>query len=260
MTNDRAAMTSNETGSAAANIADALASVVLELAPGSRIPSEAQLAEEHGVSRVTMREAVKIVAGRGLLELARGRRAIVRQPDAAGLGHFMSSIVRNDPEGMLQLVEARMSIEVQCAGLAALRAVADDIAEMAEALGEMRDAAAQTRLQADEFEARFHAADVRFHKAVAKASQNGILIGILSAMVPALQRSFFMSRKGRDLQGQTSEYTIHAHQRILDYIEAHDQPGAEAAMRVHITDARRDMRTAVFGRPAEAGSGALNSA
>jgi DNA-binding FadR family transcriptional regulator len=233
----------DETGTATAGVADELVRMILGLAPGSSIPSEAELAVRHGVSRVTVREAVKMVAGRGLLELARGRRAVVREPDAEALGQFMASIVQNDPEGMIHLTEARMSVEVQCAGLAAQRADAADIGAISGALNDMHRA--EQRMDASalpDADVEFHAADVRFHEAVAAASKNRILVGVLTAMVPALQKSFLLTRQNRAVRGQSSEHVVHAHQRILDCIEAGDQAGAEAAMRVHLTDARRDLQ------------------
>lgn len=245
MANDPIIRKRDDAGTATAGVADELVSMILGLSPGSRIPSEGELAIRHGVSRVTVREAVKMVAGRGLLELARGRRAVVREPDAQALGQFVTSIVQNDAEGMLQLVEARMSLEVQCAGLAALRADAEDVRDITAALADMRETVRHGHVLDADSEGEFHAADVRFHQAVAAASKNRILIGLLGAMAPALQRSLFVIRKGRDYRGQTAEHTIYAHQRVLDCIQAADQPGAEAAMRVHLTDSRRDIQAAL---------------
>lgn len=242
MTNEPTGRRRDETGTATAGVADELVRMILGLAPGSRLPSEAELAVRHGVSRVTVREAVKMVAGRGLLDLARGRRAVVREPDPVALGQFMASIVQNDAEGVQLLTEARMSVEVQCAGLAAKRADRDDIAAITVSLGAMRHAA-EGQAPTD-VENAFHDADIAFHEAVALASKNRILAGILRAMVPALQKSFGLLRRHRTENGQSSEMVIIAHQRILDCIRAGDQPGAEAAMRVHLTDVSRDLRGA----------------
>jgi GntR family transcriptional regulator, transcriptional repressor for pyruvate dehydrogenase complex len=213
--------------------------MILGLTPGSSIPSEAELATHHGVSRVTIREAVKMVAGRGLLDLARGRHAVVREPDAEALGHFMASIVQNDAAGVLLLTEARMSVEVQCAGLAAQRASHTDIAAIADSLINMRRIL--TGPDAETANLEFHDADIAFHAAVAEASKNRILSGILKAMVPALQKSFGLLRDHRTEMGLSSEQVVIAHQRILDCIRASDHAGAEAAMRVHLTDVRRDL-------------------
>lgn len=235
-----------ETGTATASVADELVRMILgQMVPGASLPSEAELAIHHGVSRVTVREAVKMVAGRGLLDLARGRRAVVREPDASALGEFMHYIVQSDPRGVFDLVEIRMSLEVQSAGLAARRATRPALAAIESALKGMREA--RPMLDNGEDELAFHEADVGFHQAVALASGNRILMSLFEAMAPALKRSFFMSRRGRQLMGQTSEHTILSHQRILHCIRAADVAGAEAAMRVHLTDANREMRAALDG-------------
>ena len=243
---DPAAKKREEPGTATASVADELVRMILgQMMPGASLPSEAELAIQHGVSRVTVREAVKMVAGKGLLDLARGRRAVVKAPDAAALGEFMTYIVQSDPRGVFDLVEIRMSLEVQSAGLAARRATRPALAAIESALQAMREA--QPMLDSGEDELTFHEADAGFHQAVALASGNRILMGMFEAMAPALKRSFFMSRRGRQLMGQTSEPTILSHQRILQAIRAGDVPGAEAAMRLHLTDANREMRAALDG-------------
>jgi len=186
-----------------------------------------------------------MVAGKGLLDLARGRRAVVKAPDAAALGEFITYVVQNEPSGVLDLVETRMSLEVQAAGLAARRGIHPAIEAIEAALHDMRNA--QRAPDGDEDEAAFHETDVGFHHAVALATGNRIMIGFFEAMAPAVRGSFFMSRRGRQLRGQGQEHTIHAHQRIYDCIAAGDVAGAEAAMRVHLTDAARDMRAAMDG-------------
>lgn len=236
----------DETGTATASVADELVRMILgTMVPGASLPSEAELAVQHGVSRVTVREAVKMVAGKGLLDLARGRRAVVKAPDASALGEFISYIVQSDASGVFDLVETRMSLEVQAAGLAARRAMRPALADIEQALLGMREA--QRGVDGGEDEQAFHEADVGFHHAVALASGNRIIIGLFEAMAPSVRRSFFMSRRGRQLRGQGVEHTIHAHQRIFDCIAAGDVPGAEAAMRVHLSDAARDMRAALEG-------------
>ena len=242
-----AAKKREEAGTAPASVADALVRMILgQMVPGASLPSEAELALHHGVSRVTVREAVKMVAGKGLLALARGRRAVVKAPDASALGEFMSYIVQSDPKGVFDLVEIRTSLEVQAAGLAARRATRPALAAIENTLKAMREAESGS---GGEDEQAFHEADVGFHQAIALASGNRILVGLFEAMAPALKRSFFMSRRGRQLRGQTSEHTILAHRRILDCIVAGDPVSAEAAMRLHLADAGRDMRAALDGEP-----------
>src|SRR5690349_7477989 len=103
-------------------VAESLAQIVLtEMAPGSSIPSEGDLALRFEVSRLTIREAIKMLAGRGLLEVSRGRSAIVREPNGIALTDYIASHVQGDPKGLFDVLELRLSLEVQSASLAARR-------------------------------------------------------------------------------------------------------------------------------------------
>src|SRR4051812_11771356 len=107
---------------AAESVAEAMAQMVLGgMAPGSSLPSEGDLAIRFEVSRLTVREAVKMLAGRGLLDVGRGRRAIVKEPTGVAFSDFLSTVIQNDPKGLFDLIELRMSLEVQSATLAARR-------------------------------------------------------------------------------------------------------------------------------------------
>src|SRR3569833_2139642 len=118
-TTDRAA----GTPTAASAVAETLAQMVLtQMAPGTSLPSEGDLATQFAVSRLTVREAVKMLAGRGLLDVGRGRRAIVKEPSGVGFSDFLSTVIRNDAKGLFDLIELRLSLEVQSATLAARRA------------------------------------------------------------------------------------------------------------------------------------------
>ena len=232
-----------DTGTATESVADELVRMILgTMVPGASMPSEAELAVQHGVSRVTVREAVKMVAGRGLLDLARGRRAVVREPDASAFGEFVSFVVQNDPKGVFDLVETRMSFEVQAAGLAARRATRPALTGIERMLDGMREA--MPGCDSAEGDLAFDEADLGFHHAIAVATGNRILIGVFEATAPAVRRSFAMSQRGRRVRGQSSEHTVVAHQRIFECIVAGDVAGAEAAMRVHLTDAARGKRGA----------------
>jgi GntR family transcriptional repressor for pyruvate dehydrogenase complex len=241
-----------EGGSAASAIAGELVQMIIgQMQPGASLPSEGELSARFGVSRVTVREAVKMLAGRGLLDLARGRRAIVREPDGTALGDFISWILQYDPKGMFDLVEVRLSLEVHSVALAAKRANRPALAAIESRLQAMRDAAVLMDAADGDTAAElaFHKADVGFHEALAMASSNRILISLFEAMALPLQRSFFMSRRGRQQRGRDSKQTIEAHERILACVRAGDVAAAEAAMREHLDDAGRDM-LAAFNGPA----------
>jgi DNA-binding FadR family transcriptional regulator len=242
-----------EGSTAAATVADDLVRrIVAGLPPGSSLASEAELAAGYGVSRVTVREAIKMLAGRGLLDLGRGRRAVVREPDGAALGEFMSWVVQYDPKGVFDLVEVRLSLEVQSAGLAARRATRPALAAIEATMAAMRAAAGPLDAGDPAAETAFHKADVGFHEAVAMAGGNRILTCLFEAMALPLRQSFFMSRRGRELRGQTSAHTLAAHAAIIERVRARDPLGAEEAMRAHLADSGRDLRAAFAALPARA--------
>jgi len=216
---------------AAMAVAEALARIILtEMSPGISLPSEAELATRYDVSRLTIREAVKLLEGRGLLAIARGRKAVVREPDGAAFADFLSSVIRYDPKGLFDLVEVRLSLEVQSATLAAKRATRAGIAAIESELQGMRDTlGAPGTTMTHEQELEFHTHDVGFHEAVAMPLREG----------------FFISRRGHEQRGHTLHDTIEAHQRILDCIKAGNSRSAAEAMRSHLKDTERDIRAAL---------------
>ncbi|ODT82938.1 MAG: hypothetical protein ABS76_05275 [Pelagibacterium sp. SCN 64-44] len=232
---------------AAMAVADALAETILtEMAPGMSLPSEAELATHHDVSRLTIREAVKLLEGRGLLALARGRKAVVRQPDGAAFADFLTSVIRYDPKGLFDLIEVRLSLEVQSATLAAKRATRAGIAAIESELQGMRDMlGAPGQEMSYEQEHGFHTHDVGFHEAVALASSNRVLGFLFEAMGQPLREGFFISRRGHEHRGHTLADTVIAHQRILDCIKDGNGRAAGEAMRMHLKDTERDIRVAL---------------
>ena len=240
---------------AAVAVADALARVILgELGPGSTLPSEAELAATYDVSRLTIREAVKLLEGRGLLVIARGRKAVVREPDGAAFADFLSSVIRYDSKGLFDLIEVRLSLEVQSATLAAKRATRAGIAAIESELQGMRDTVGiRGEPMTHEQEQTFHTHDVGFHEAVALASGNRVMGFLFEAMAQPLREGFFISRRGHEQRGHTLHDTIEAHQRVLDCIKAGNGRAAGEAMRLHLKDTERDIRVALSqlaGRPA----------
>jgi GntR family transcriptional repressor for pyruvate dehydrogenase complex len=232
---------------AASIVADHLAQMILgELSPGSTLPSEADLAVRYDVSRLTIREAVKRLEGRGLLVIARGRKAVVREPDGAAFADFLTSTIRYDPKGLFDLVEVRLSLEVQSASLAAKHATRASVAAIESELQGMRDTLGQSGgTLSPSLETRFHGHDVGFHAAIALASGNRVLGYLFEAMALPLQEAFFISRSGHQQRGHTPADTIEAHQRILDCIGAGNGRAAGEAMRLHLKDTERDIRAAL---------------
>lgn len=244
-----------DTGSgttATTTVAEALADMVLtEMAPGMSLPSEGDLATRFDVSRLTVREAIKMLAGRGLIDVGRGRRAVVIEPSGRGFADYLTTVIRNDPKGLFDLIELRMSVEVQSATLAARRVTRAGMAALETSIDGMRAAAEDGKRGIDSIgsEVRFHQHDVGFHEAVALSSGNRLISHLFEAMAEPLQRSFSLSRRGHDARGYTIDDTIAAHVAVLEAIRGGNPKAAGIAMRVHLEDTERDIRQALSGRP-----------
>lgn len=234
-----------DTRPAGVSVADRLTEYVLrDLSPGMSLPSEAELALRYGVSRVTIREAVKMLAGRGLLDVGRGRRAIVRQPDGSVFGDFLSSLIKSDPKCLFDLIQVRRSLEIQSVTMAARKASRAGITAAEAALARMQAAAAEVNEGRDGAEIRFHQADVDFHEALALASGNRVLSYLFEGMASPLRESFYASRRGQQLRGLSLADSVAVHTHILACVSSGDAKGAAEAMSKLIDDAERDIRAA----------------
>jgi GntR family transcriptional repressor for pyruvate dehydrogenase complex len=212
-----------------------------KLEPGESLPSESELSAELGVSRLTVREGVRTLEARALLEVSHGRRPVVAYPNAAPLHDFFSASVRRDPRALLELLEVRLAIEVHTAELAARHATKADIAALEAALEAMRR-------DVDDEDA-FNAADVRFHAAIAAASGNRMLSFIVEGMEEPLHTSRLASIQGFRAQSADLAALVQSHQIIYERIAQRDATGAGAGMRRHLIGTRKDLRAAFALRP-----------
>ena len=205
------------------------------LEPGELLPSEVQLAEALGVSRLSVREATRALEARGLLEISKGRRPRVAAPNGSLVGDFFKSAVRRDPRALLDLLEVRRALEVHIASLAARRAGQRHIADLEQSINAMRGAD-------QEFEA-FHTADVRFHENLAAASGNELLVFLIEALAEPLRASRQRSFAGHQARGGGIDDVIQQHQTILEAIQARKPKQAAQAMRDHLQQTEQDLRT-----------------
>ena len=204
------------------------------LEPGETLPSEGQLAEALGVSRLSVREATRALEARGLLEISKGRRPRVAAPNGSLVGDFFKSAVRRDPRALLDLLEVRRALEVHIASLAARRASQRHVADLELSINAMRAAE-------QEFEA-FHTADVRFHENLAAASGNDLLVLLIEAFADPLRASRHRSFAGHQARGGRVADVIQQHETILDAIKARNPKQAAQAMRDHLQQTEQDLR------------------
>ncbi|MCL4531861.1 MAG: FadR family transcriptional regulator [Actinobacteria bacterium] len=202
------------------------------LRQGEKLPPERELATRFGVSRAVVRESIKLLEERGLLEPRSGRGAFVTTPgfgpmtSSLNVAYHMQDCTAND------LYEARWCLESFIVGLATQRATETDVAKMEAAIAVMD----RNLDHPDEFVR----ADVEFHAALAAATHNP-LFAVMSQ--PLVQMILTMGHLGFSY-GRVLERHQN-HQRLLDCIRNRDVDGAEAIIHHHL-----DLSRYAFAEPA----------
>jgi len=197
-----------------------------QVAPGDRLPPERVLCERFGVSRTVVREAVRALETKGLVEGRPGSGVYVSKQSAQPAAQLLGLAIQSDADlTWADVMEARRALEVEIAGLAAQRRTDADLAALRRALDDHRAALGAP----DRADAGAHA-DVRFHAALAVASHNGVMPILLGAIEGVLLEARRVSMR---LERALREGITH-HARILRAVDKGDPDGARAAMLAHL--------------------------
>jgi GntR family transcriptional repressor for pyruvate dehydrogenase complex len=227
-------------------LADRVAGVLTEsivsgrLEPGAKLPTERELCEQFGVSRPVVREAVRSLIAKGLLADSPRRGHVVTALGRDAVTESLTLYLRGRRLDYTKLMEVRAVIEVENAGRAAERATPED-------LDALKVAAAVLTKGLDAEQAAI--ADVGFHRAIATATGNeffGVLLDSIREVLITVQLPTLAEPK-------IVASAIRHHQRIFDEIAKHDRDGAQAAMRRHLADAERGMRSVARSRGLDGG-------
>jgi GntR family transcriptional repressor for pyruvate dehydrogenase complex len=200
-----------------------------KLHPGDQLPSERELAEQFAVSRTAVREAVKTLREKGLVEIETGRGTFITASTSKTLRNTLDWMVKTgEGDHKADLVQVRAILEPEIAAIAASMATEDDIADLQNAVDAM-DAALDS---ADDY----IEADLEFHLALANATQNRLIPTLIDPIVDLLreQRKRIFLVEGGAQRGQ-----FH-HKRILEAIRNHDASAARQAMLAHLDQVRDD--------------------
>jgi len=199
------------------------------LKPGDQLPAERELAQRFGVSRTAVREAVKALREKGLVEAYTGRGTFVTDGTSQVVRQSLDLMLRiGQQEGPKYLAELRQILEPEIAALAAKR-----IEE--QLLGTMREAVAVMERSLHDPDAYIEA-DLDFHLALAEAAANPIVLSLLDSIVGLLreQRLRIFNVDGGPERGQ-----FH-HKRILEAIEQRDPVKARSATQDHLQQVLED--------------------
>jgi DNA-binding FadR family transcriptional regulator len=207
------------------------------LPPGSKLPPEADLAAELGLSRNLAREAVKALAVARVLEVRRGDGTYVTslQPSLLleGIGGAVD-LLQSDSDALLDLMEVRRLLEPVATGLAATRISDEGLAEVKRHLDAMREAR-------DDVE-RLNAHDAAFHRAVVAATGNESLVTLLEGVSGRTLRA----RIWRGLvDAQAAGRTLAEHEAIFTALASRDAALSQAAALLHVSSTEQWLRTHV---------------
>lgn len=202
------------------------------LLPGERLPAERALAEGLGVSRVTVREALRVLQGEGLLTTRRGSTGTVVSPTAAALDSAVGD--EEYARRLGDVFELRLAVEAMGAGLAAQRGTPDDLAVL--------DSCQQALTASADVHA-FRRADSEFHLALARMSGNALLVQVTEDL-----RAAAFARLDRDDLAVIHESTIRGHAAVIAAVRARDAAAASVAMTAHVEEARREVEAALTAR------------
>jgi GntR family transcriptional regulator, transcriptional repressor for pyruvate dehydrogenase complex len=215
-------------------IAEYLITTARELAPGSKLPSENQLARQFGVSRSAVREAVSGVASRGLLEIRKGAGMFVRAPLIGNLE--FGGVDYSNLANTAKLLEIRAGLDAAAARIAAIRRTADEV----KFLQEMNVAASRADLAITEAVE----ADLAFHLAIVRATQNEYFVSIQTFLLEHLRAGIHFTRTLESYSKEMVEEVQREHTEILQAIEDQDSDRAARLAEQHVRNARSRMRSA----------------
>lgn len=197
-----------------------------QLSHGDRLPTESQLMAEQGLSRTVVREAISGLNAAGLVETRHGIGTFILGPSIGALQIDVFAI--KTTRGVLDVLELRIALEVESAGLAAHRRSDAQLAEMRSTLDELNDKSTHGKAAAS--------ADFRFHLCIAQASGNRYFADIVQSLGGGIiPRSRINSTAvARGDQANYTHRLQYEHEAIYSAIARRDLEGARVAMYLHL--------------------------
>ena len=210
-------------------IADRLAEMIVHgrFAPGDKLPSEPELSHELNVSRTTLREALRILSTRGLVEVRRGVGTFVTESRNIHADYDILKI-QNTNVNTKDLYEMRLMFEPQAAYYAALRASSEELNEIFRCC-ELND---QMIRSADP---QWDETEQKFHNSIASATHNPFITALLPVFNRAIHHGILLANEAPEV----AEMTLHDHRVLVQYIRERNPEGAKTAMQLHIINTMR---------------------
>jgi DNA-binding FadR family transcriptional regulator len=204
-----------------------------DITPHAALPPEAQLAREAGVSRLTVREALKSLQTQNIIYIKRGLGTFVNPTELwTGIDAILraASLDTSPDQAALRLLEVRRMVETGASELAAAHHTPEDLERMDNAIAEMTQAHGIQNLDG------LVTADLAFHDAVLRASANPFVLVLMSQ----LGRLLYVMRRQTSAHPDVQRHAIDHHQLVRDAIATGDPETARKAMEAHINQTLED--------------------
>ena len=198
--------------------------IVERMKPGDMLPPERELAENFGVSRSSVRDAIRRLELVGMVEPRQGSGTVVREVSTDNLINPLTTVLLQKRKLVVELLDVRKMLEPPLAARAASHASATDMAEMEDILRRQDEKLRRGQVAIEE--------DNEFHYTIAMASENSVVLKILDVLMDLLRES---RERALQVEGRPQK-SIAGHRRILAAIKRHDPLAAELAMRRHIEE------------------------
>ena len=210
-------------------IADRLGEMIAigRFQPGDKLPNELELSAELNVSRTTLREALRILSTRGLVEVRRGIGTFVTESRNVHADYNVLRI-QNTNVNTKDLYEMRLMFEPQAAYYAALRASDEDLEEIFR-FCELND---QMIKNADP---QWDETEQKFHNSIASATHNPFITALLPVFNRAIHHGILLANEAPEV----AEMTLHDHKILTQYLRERNPEGARTAMQLHIINTMR---------------------
>ncbi len=199
------------------------------LEPGTVLPSEREMMEQIGVSKFSMREALRVAQSQGLIEISQGRRTRVADISLKPTAGAMNLFVKRSKNILLELTEARRSLEISIVRLAAQRRTVDHIDAMVKTIDGMVDNRDNLECCVDK--------DIDFHKIMANATNNRVFEMIHESLAELLRES-----RRETMRVSGIGIAINEHQQILESIQKMDIKKAVINMTTHLDTAELNLK------------------
>lgn len=204
-------------------IADSIQEMVAanQIQPGTQLPSERDLAKSIGVNRATIREAIRVLEQRGLVQMRTGSGTYVVDVPASTVSESIERYFAFGACSHEDLVTLREILDPEIAALAAERATAAEIERLRKLVDEIEVAFSEDTV-------RYAATDAEFHEVVAGATHNDLIIAITNGLHRIMARWILAQSQTHRLEGGAL-----SHRSVYQAIAAHSPDAARQAMRVH---------------------------